>query len=78
MIFFFISLAIAAYKPLYQINIKTILAYSGLLNFGYILLTIITYDISFYIYIIQYILTHCILFLGILAAGQYLKTPVSL
>lgn len=76
-IFFYISLAIAAYKPLYQINIKTILAYSGLLNFGYILLTIITYDISFYIYIIQYVLTHIILFLGILAASQYIKTPIS-
>lgn len=76
-IFFYISLAIAAYKPLYQINIKTILAYSGLLNFGYILLTIITYDISFYIYIIQYVLTHLILFLSILAASQYIKTPIS-
>ena len=76
-IFFYISLAIGAYKPLYQINIKTILAYSGLLNFGYVLLTIITYDISFYIYIIQYALTHIILFLGILAASQYITNPVS-
>lgn len=76
-IFFYISLAIAAYKPLYQINIKTILAYSGLLNFGYILLTIITYDISFYIYIIQYTLTHIILFLGLLAASQYITSPIS-
>lgn len=76
-IFFYISLGIAAYKPLFQVNIKTILAYSGLLNFGYILLSIISYDISFYIYIIQYVLTHIILFLGILAASQYIKTPVS-
>jgi len=76
-IFFYISLAIGAYKPLYQINVKTILAYSGLLNFGYILLTVITYDVSFYIYIIQYALTHVILFFGILAASQYVTSPVS-
>lgn len=76
-LFFFISLFIGSYKPLYQINIKTILAYSGLLNFGYILLSIITFDISFYIYIIQYILTHIILFFSILAASQYVDTPVS-
>lgn len=76
-IFFYISLLIGAYKPLYQINIKTILAYSGLLNFGYILLSIITFDISFYIYIIQYTLTHLILFLSILAASQYINKPIS-
>lgn len=76
-IFFYISLIIAAYKPLFQVNIKTILAYSGILNFGYILLTIITFDYAFYIYIIQYVLTHLILFLGILAAGQYINTPIS-
>jgi len=77
-LFFYISLAIAAYKPLFQVNLKSILAYSGLLNFGYILLTIISYDISFYIYIIQYVLTHIILFLGLLAASQYIKTPISI
>lgn len=76
-LFFYISLAIAAYKPLFQVNLKSILAYSGLLNFGYILLTIISYDISFYVYIIQYALTHIILFLGLLAASQYIKTPIS-
>lgn len=77
-IFFYLSLFIAAYKPLYQINIKTILAYSGLINFGYVLLTIISYDSAFYIYIIQYILTHLILFLGLLGASQYIKTPISI
>lgn len=76
-IFFYISLFIAAYKPLYQINIKTILAYSGILNFGYVLLTIMSYDISFYIYIIQYVLTHIILFLGVLSAGEYANKPIS-
>lgn len=77
-IFFYLSLVIAAYKPLFQINIKNILAYSGLLNFGYILLTIITFDLSFYLYIIQYVLTHLILFLSILGASQYIKTPISI
>ena len=43
-LFFNISLTIAAYKPLFQANLKSILAYSGLLNFGYIVLTIISYD----------------------------------
>lgn len=76
-IFFYISLFIGAYKPLFQVNLKTILAYSGLLNFGYILLSIISFDISFYIYIIQYVLTHVILFISILAASQYIKSPIS-
>lgn len=76
-LFFYISLLIGSYKPLFQVNIKTILAYSGLLNFGYILLSIISFDISFYIYIIQYALTHTILFLGLLGASQYINTPIS-
>lgn len=76
-IFFYLSLVIAAYKPLFQVNIKTILAYSGLLNFSYILLTVISFDPAFYIYIIQYVLTHLILFLGILGASQYVNSPVS-
>lgn len=76
-LFFYVSLLIGSYKPLYQINIKTILAYSGILNFGYVLLTIMTYDISFYVYIIQYVLTHIILFLGILSAGEYIDKPVT-
>lgn len=76
-IFFYVSLLIGSYKPLYQINIKTILAYSGILNFGYVLLTIITYDISFYVYIIQYVLTHIILFIGILSASEYIEKPIT-
>lgn len=76
-IFFFISLFIGSYKPLFQVNIKTILAYSGILNFGYVLLTIVSYDISFYVYIIQYVLTHIILFLGVLSAGEYANKPIS-
>nr|QMJ95632.1 Nad2 [Metschnikowia sp. 04-218.3]QMJ95640.1 Nad2 [Metschnikowia sp. 04-218.3] len=76
--FFYLSLFMGSYKPLYQINIKTILAYSGLLNFGYMMLSIITYDISFYIYMIQYSLTHLMLFLSILAASQYMSKPMSM
>lgn len=76
-LFFYISIFVAAYKPLFQVNIKTILAYSGILNFGYLLLTVVSFDSSFFIYIIQYSLTHVVLFLGILAAGQYINTPVS-
>uniref|UniRef100_E3VW17 NADH-ubiquinone oxidoreductase chain 2 n=1 Tax=[Candida] alai TaxID=434040 RepID=E3VW17_9ASCO len=74
-IFFYLSLFIAAYKPLYQINIKIILAYSGILNFSYILLTIVTYDISYYLYLIQYTLTHVLLFIIILLISEYNSKP---
>lgn len=77
-IFFYISLVIGSYKPLFQINIKNILAYSGILNFGYILLTLITSDNIIYLYLIQYSITHVLLFLIILAAGQYVNNPVSI
>nr|CBM41819.1 NADH dehydrogenase subunit 2 [Millerozyma farinosa] len=77
MLFFYMSLAVAAYKPLFQVNMKTMLAYSGLLNFGYILLTMMSFDMSFYVYMIQYVLTHMMLFLGMLAASQYMKTPMT-
>lgn len=76
-IFFYISLFIGAYKPLFQINIKTILAYSGILNFGYILLALMSSDISLYIYIIQYVLTHIVIFLVILASSEYINNPIS-
>lgn len=76
-IFYYFSLFIGSYKPLFNINIKTILAYSGILNFGYILLSIITNDISFYIYIIQYVITHILLFLVILANNNYINNPIS-
>lgn len=76
-IFFYLSLFIGAYKPLFQINIKTILAYSGILNFGYILLALMSSDISLYIYIIQYVLTHIVIFLIILASSEYIDNPIS-
>lgn len=74
---FYVSLAVSAYKPLFEINIKVLLAYSGMLNFAYLLLTIVTNDISFYLYLMQYTLTHFILFISILAAGQYMKDPAN-
>nr|QMS50815.1 Nad2 [Metschnikowia shivogae] len=76
MMFFYLSLFMGSYKPLYQINMKTMLAYSGLLNFGYMLLSIMTFDMSFYMYMMQYTLTHMMLFLSMLAASQYVN-PVS-
>nr|QMQ98305.1 Nad2 [Metschnikowia sp. 03-147.1] len=78
MMFFYLSLFMGSYKPLYQMNMKTMLAYSGLLNFGYILLSMITFDISFYMYMIQYTLTHMMLFLSMLAASQYMSKPMSM
>lgn len=76
-LFFYISIIIAAFKPLFQVNIKIIFAYSGLLNFGYILLSIIVMDISFYIYLIQYSLTHIIIFLCLLGINQFIDKPVN-
>lgn len=76
-IFFYLSLIIGAYKPLFQINIKIILAYSGLLNFGYILISTMLFDLSFYIYILQYTLTHILLFLIILIIQSFVHKPIS-
>nr|YP_009935161.1 Nad2 [Metschnikowia drosophilae]QNS23017.1 Nad2 [Metschnikowia drosophilae]QNS23027.1 Nad2 [Metschnikowia drosophilae] len=77
MMFFYLSLMMGSFKPLFQMNIKTILAYSGLLNFGYILLSVITFDMSMYIYLMQYTLTHMIMFLSMLATSQYMDKPMS-
>lgn len=76
-IFFYLSVLIGSYKPLFQINLKIILAYSGLLNFGYILISTTVLDVSFYIYLIQYSLTHTLLFLLILAIQRYIDKPIS-
>ena len=77
-IFFYLSLIIGSINPLFQVNIKIILAYSGILNFGYILLSLITFDISFYIYLYQYILTHCILFISILIISPHISKSESI
>nr|UFP91133.1 NADH dehydrogenase subunit 2 [Metschnikowia bicuspidata] len=75
--FFYMSLFMGAYKPLFQINMKTMLAYSGMLNFGYILLSLMSNDISLYIYILQYVLTHMMMFLIMLASSEYMNNPMS-
>ena len=74
---FYLSVAVAAYTPLYQVNIKSILAYSGILNFGYLLTAVLTNDNAYYIYIIQYSLTHVTIFLCILAITEYTNKPAS-
>lgn len=76
-IIFYVSIIVAAIKPLYQTNIKTILAFSGLLNFGYLLLTVSVMDLAFYIYLIQYSLTHVVLFICLLAMGESENHPVN-
>jgi NADH-ubiquinone oxidoreductase chain 2 len=77
LIVYFLSIFIGSYKPLFQVNIKAIFAYSGLLNFGYLLLGIVTYDISFYIFLIQYTITHTLIFLVLLVAGNQLSRPIT-
>ncbi|WPK27801.1 NADH dehydrogenase subunit 2 (mitochondrion) [Australozyma saopauloensis] len=76
LLFMYMSLLMGAYKPLYQMNLKTMLAYSGMLNFGYLLLSVMSYDMSYYMYMMQYVLTHLLMFMMLLSAGE-LVTPVS-
>ncbi|CAK7920000.1 NADH-ubiquinone oxidoreductase chain 2 (mitochondrion) [[Candida] anglica] len=77
--FFISSLIIGCYKPLYQINIKIILAYSGLLNFSYLLLSLIINNevslVGFYLYLSQYILTHMLMFIIMLTMSYYMTSP---
>nr|AGS44258.1 NADH dehydrogenase subunit 2 [[Candida] subhashii] len=68
---YYLSLLVGALRPLYTINLKVILAYSGVLNFGYLMLSVLTGDPSFYAYLVQYIITHVLIFTIILAAGRY-------
>ncbi|CAH2356115.1 NADH-ubiquinone oxidoreductase chain 2 (mitochondrion) [[Candida] railenensis] len=79
--FFMSSLVMGAYKPLYQVNIKTMLAYSGLLNFSYLLLSMIINSemssIGFYLYLSQYVMTHMLMFLMMLTASYYMTSPMS-
>nr|YP_008475215.1 NADH dehydrogenase subunit 2 [Candida corydali]AGS44531.1 NADH dehydrogenase subunit 2 [Candida corydali] len=74
-IVFYISLITAAIVPLYQVNLKAILAYSGILNFGYLLLPIIIQDQSYFIYLIQYVITHIVIFICLLSANEYIVKP---
>nr|YP_008474848.1 NADH dehydrogenase subunit 2 [Candida buenavistaensis]AGS44064.1 NADH dehydrogenase subunit 2 [Candida buenavistaensis] len=74
---FYLSLAVGAIAPLYNVNIKAILAYSGILNFAYILIAAIQQDEAFFIYLIQYGLTHVLIFICILSIGNSIKVPSS-
>nr|YP_008474840.1 NADH dehydrogenase subunit 2 [Candida saraburiensis]AGS44045.1 NADH dehydrogenase subunit 2 [Candida saraburiensis] len=77
LIAFYLSITIASYTPLYQVTLKSILAYSGILNFGYLLTAVILGDQAYYLYIIQYSLTHILIFYCILAIGEYTSQPSS-
>nr|SBT62545.1 Nad2p [Candida orthopsilosis]SBT62656.1 Nad2p [Candida orthopsilosis]SBT62735.1 Nad2p [Candida orthopsilosis]SBT62766.1 Nad2p [Candida orthopsilosis] len=77
MIVFYLSIIIAAYKPLFQVNFKTMLAYSGMLNFGYLLLPVCLQDPSYYIYMMQYVVTHMLMFLCLLASNEFISKPNS-
>jgi NADH-ubiquinone oxidoreductase chain 2 len=77
LIAFYLSITVAAYTPLYQVTLKSILAYSGILNFGYLITAVILGDQAYYIYIIQYSLTHILIFYCILAVGEYVSQPSS-
>nr|YP_002122393.1 NADH dehydrogenase subunit 2 [Candida neerlandica]ABX89443.1 NADH dehydrogenase subunit 2 [Candida neerlandica] len=74
---FYLSIIIAAYMPLYQVTIKSILAYSGILNFGYLITAVVLADQAYYLYILQYSLTHILIFYCILAIGSYSIKPAS-
>nr|YP_004733523.1 NADH dehydrogenase subunit 2 [Candida frijolesensis]ADK72531.1 NADH dehydrogenase subunit 2 [Candida frijolesensis] len=74
---FYLSIVIAAYMPLYQVTIKSILAYSGILNFGYLITAVILADQSYYLYILQYSLTHILIFYIILVIGSNTAKPAS-
>ncbi|YP_004021602.1 Nad2p (mitochondrion) [Candida jiufengensis] len=77
MFMFYISIIMAAYKPLFQVNFKTMLAYSGMLNFGYLLLPVCTQDPSYYMYMMQYVVTHVMMFLCLLASNEFVTKPNS-
>jgi NADH-ubiquinone oxidoreductase chain 2 len=74
---FYLSIAVAAYTPLYQVTLKSILAYSGILNFGYLITAVALGDQAYYLYIIQYSLTHVLIFYCILAIAEYTAHPAS-
>lgn len=77
----FISMIVGSLSGLQQIKIKTLLAYSGVLNAGYLLYTVAIQSpealTGFFVYIYQYSLTHVNLFLIILTAGYYVISLAS-
>lgn len=70
-----LSLLLGSIIGLTQIKIKSILAYSGLLNIGYLLLSVLVNNINslvgFIIYISQYSLSHVSIFLLLIIACLY-------
>nr|YP_008578728.1 NADH dehydrogenase subunit 2 [Candida prachuapensis]AGW07366.1 NADH dehydrogenase subunit 2 [Candida prachuapensis] len=74
---FYLSMAMAAYTPLYQVTLKSMLAYSGMLNFGYTTTSVMLGDEMFYMYMMQYSLTHMLMFYAMLAMSEYTATPSS-
>lgn len=70
-----ISLIIGSISGLSQIKIKSILAYSGLLNIGYLVLSILVNNINsltaYIIYISQYSIAHVAMFLLLIIAAIY-------
>lgn len=70
-----ISLIIGSISGLSQIKIKSILAYSGLLNIGYLVLSILIDNINsltaYIIYITQYSIGHVSMFLLLIIAAIY-------
>uniref|UniRef100_S5TP72 NADH-ubiquinone oxidoreductase chain 2 n=1 Tax=[Candida] norvegica TaxID=49330 RepID=S5TP72_9ASCO len=76
-LFIILSLLIGSIGGLSQIKIKYILAYSGLLNLGYLLLTILINNIysilAYIIYITQYSFSHISIFLFLIISIIYLK-----
>lgn len=70
-----LSLIIGSISGLSQIKIKSILAYSGLLNIGYLLLSILINNINsltaYIIYITQYSIGHVSMFLLLIIAAVY-------
>nr|YP_008578705.1 NADH dehydrogenase subunit 2 [Candida bohioensis]AGW07348.1 NADH dehydrogenase subunit 2 [Candida bohioensis] len=72
---FFMSMVTAAVVPLHNTNTKVMLAYSGMLNFSYLLLPMMTRDVSYYIYLMQYSMTHLMMFLCLLASNSYMAKP---
>ena len=76
-LFIILSLLIGSIGGLTQIKIKSILAYSGLLNLGYLLLTILINNINsilaYLIYFTQYSFNHICIFLLLIISIIYLN-----
>lgn len=76
-----LSLLIGSISGLTQIKIKSILAYSGLLNLGYLLLPILINNnnsiIAYIIYLSQYSLNHISIFLLLIISILYINNNIN-